>query len=460
MGFYIYCRISRDQRGERAGVQLQEKECREFAEQRGLDILEVFTDNSISAFGKATRPAYDEMVKRLESGEADGVICYHVDRLYRRSVDLENLVNLVEKTNILIRTVHSDDLDLNTATGRFMARMIGSMASYEIEHAQERIRSSQADRAHRGKWRGGRVPFGFKTGSTPGTLEVDEEKADALRWLTAEVIAGTSLFSLSRRLNEKGVARPNGKPWTNTALRYMLKAPAMAGLSVHKGEVVGKAEWPAIIPEDTWYSMQAILNDPARRTNQGNERKWQGTGVYKCGRCGGGMRLQSNKERNKKTYVCRECNKTSRSQQPVDDLVDSLIIGYLSKPENRLQVADKKQSGGEKLSDLLEERRHLVNRDNELAVLFADGKMSSGQMLAASDQLKKRMTALDRKIDSARETSPTASLLLGGDDIAERWGKLTADKRAYVIGELLLVEILPTGSSPVFDDRSVRITWK
>lgn len=461
MGYFIYCRISRDVTGKMAGVQRQEAECRDFAKRHGLEVLDVFTDNDISAYSGKTRPEFNKMMKRLEAGEAEGVISWHLDRLYRRAPELEKIVSVVEATGIQVRTVQAGDLDLTNATGRLMARISASIASHEVEHQTERLLSSQRDRAVQGRWRGGQVPFAYRKGSEKGTLEVDEEKAEVYRWLVDETLAGTSLFSLARKLNEKGIPRPSGKPWSNTALRYMLKTPAMAGFSVHKRKIVGKAEWPAVIDEDRWYALQAFLDDPRRRTNQGNERKWQGTGVYECGRCGGKVRLQRTKERNKFTYVCRECNRTTRSQPPVDRLVDGVIIGYLSSPENRLRIANKRASGGKKLAKLMQQRRELVARDAALGEAFADGKYESVQhLVTASELLKERIAEVDRRLAEAGEASPTVVMLLDGEEVEERWKNLTPDKRAAVIDELLVVTLLPTKSSPKFNPESVRIEWK
>lgn len=64
---------------------------------------------------------------------------WHPDRLYRQPAELEDLILIVEDHKTEIATVKEGDLDLSTPTGRLMARMLGAIAKYEVEHKQERI---------------------------------------------------------------------------------------------------------------------------------------------------------------------------------------------------------------------------------------------------------------------------------------------------------------------------------
>jgi site-specific DNA recombinase len=51
----VYVRISSDPSGLRAGVERQERDCRELAERRGWTVAQVYCDNDVSA--DSGRPA-------------------------------------------------------------------------------------------------------------------------------------------------------------------------------------------------------------------------------------------------------------------------------------------------------------------------------------------------------------------------------------------------------------------
>src|SRR4029453_14556301 len=57
----IYCRISRDPRGDLLGVQRQAPPCRALCERLGWEVVEVYTDDDLSAYTGKHRPASAEM---------------------------------------------------------------------------------------------------------------------------------------------------------------------------------------------------------------------------------------------------------------------------------------------------------------------------------------------------------------------------------------------------------------
>lgn len=105
----IYTRISHDPTGNAEGVTRQEEACRKLAAELGWSVVEVKVDDDRTAVGKsgqrARRPAYAELLDMLAAGEADAVIVWHTDRLYRQARDLEPLIEIVERTHVLIRPV-------------------------------------------------------------------------------------------------------------------------------------------------------------------------------------------------------------------------------------------------------------------------------------------------------------------------------------------------------------------
>jgi hypothetical protein len=60
-------------------------------------------------------------------------------------VELEPFIDVVEAADALVETCTAGVLDLNTPSGRMVARMHGAAARHEVEHAIERMRSKQAE---------------------------------------------------------------------------------------------------------------------------------------------------------------------------------------------------------------------------------------------------------------------------------------------------------------------------
>ena len=81
----VYTRISNDPEGRALGVERQEQDCRNLAKNHGFEVVEVYTDNDISASrsSKKRRPGFEAMPGAAASGQFDAVLFYATSRLTR-----------------------------------------------------------------------------------------------------------------------------------------------------------------------------------------------------------------------------------------------------------------------------------------------------------------------------------------------------------------------------------------
>src|SRR5699024_11139253 len=124
--------MSRDRQGERLGIARQVKACEAKAAALGWEVVKVYEDNDRSATGTKPRPEYQAMLKACEAGEIDAVVCWAVDRLTRRPVELEHVIDMHERLGVKLATC-AGDIDLGTDQGRLMARVLGAFARGEVE---------------------------------------------------------------------------------------------------------------------------------------------------------------------------------------------------------------------------------------------------------------------------------------------------------------------------------------
>src|SRR5205809_4634799 len=105
----IYARISQDRAGEMRGIRRQREDCEKFAELKGWPVLDVYSDDDISAYSGKTRPEYRRMLADIASGRIDAVITWHQDRLHRHPRELEEFLDLCSKAHIAhLATVQGD----------------------------------------------------------------------------------------------------------------------------------------------------------------------------------------------------------------------------------------------------------------------------------------------------------------------------------------------------------------
>ena len=156
----IYARISEDRTGAGLGVQRQREDCQALAVAQGYRVVEVFTDNDVSAYSGKPRPGYRRMLEAIANDTVDVVLAWHTDRLHRSPLELEEYISLSETHNVSTRTVQAGELDLSTASGRMTARIHGAVSRQESEHKSERITRKAQELAMAGKYMGGARPYG------------------------------------------------------------------------------------------------------------------------------------------------------------------------------------------------------------------------------------------------------------------------------------------------------------
>ena len=462
----VYVRISRDREGAGLGVERQEADCRELAEQLGWSVVDVYVDNDISAYSGKVRPAYRRMLSDLRSGRIDAVIAWHTDRLHRRVAELEEFVGVVQGTNAVVRTVRSGELDLASASGMLVARMLGAVAQHEIDHARERMRRAKSQAATTGKYRGGPRPYGFESDG----VTVRPEEAVRVREAAELILAGRSLRAVVRHFNALGVRTSRDTEWHPNTLRAMLIRPRNAGLIGRTiTSVVGPASWPAIVPEETWRAAGALLTDTKRNTNglnPGRERIWLGSGIYRCGRCGETMRV-ARTTAGSTIYTCSASKHLTRDQARLDEFVRGILAERLRRPDLADLLALERNRGAAR--ELSGEAQALRLRASQAEADYSEGLINGHQLQAATHRIEGRLAEVERQLAALEQSRGIGSVLASGDP-ASAFLASGVETQAAVLRALVdEVRVMPaprgrpagwTPGEPYFDPRFIDVTWR
>ena len=213
-----------------------------------------------------------------------------------------------------------------------------------------------------------------------------------------------------------------------------------------------KGNWQPIVSEDIFDLVQSRLNDPARKTNRaGTERKHLGSGLFRCGVCGGKLRTSSNR------YWCPEGSHTLRTKEAIDDFVMKVVYARLSQPD-ALEAFKKDDSAlmaeTEKQSKELEARLELIEND------YDDGIIDGQRYQSASEKVRQQLGAI--YAERARIVGGNAlSEVLSKGSPAKAFSEASLSVQRAIIDALMTVTLLP-GKRGVkgFDSESVLVDWK
>lgn len=460
----IYARISSDD-GTALGVARQIEDCTALATKRGWEIVETFVDNDVSASSGVRRPEYERLIDDIKHDKLNALVVWDVDRLTRTPSELEQFIGLADAHSIALASV-GGEVDLATPQGRLTARIKGSVARHEVEQSSRRLKRKFLERAEAGKSHG-KVAYGYvrepkfdTSGVLVGYVEqLHPVQAEVIRKATAHLLAGEPLRSVVTSLNAAGTFSPSGeKAWSGTTLRQVLLRERNAGRRVHQGHVIGKGEWPAILDEDTFDRLVAMLRDPRRRTNSGSEVVHLLSGIAKCGRCGGTLRGTkahvSGKKRQPRAYSCTSCFKLRRKADAVDEVVEGIVIARLSRPD----AAGLFGGNPDAMRQASAQAQAVEARMEIAADQFADGGITGPQLERITTKLKPQLEAARASL-RAHEPSPEMDEFTG-PQAEQAWGRASIDRKRAVIEAIMTITILSSGAGKSFDPEQVKIEWK
>lgn len=456
----IYCRISKDREGAGLGVERQEEDCRALAAQLGYDVAAVYTDNDLSAYRRSVRKrrtGYDQMLADIRAGKAEAVIAWHTDRLHRSNVELEGYIDACQPNGVPTYTVKAGSLDMATASGRMIARMLGAQARYQSEHMAEQIQRAKQQRVMSGGNAGGPRPFGYE----PGGMEVREDEAAEVRRATAAVIEGRTLRSIVKDMNERGVTTSTGGKWTVTKLRAVIMRPRNAGILVFQGREAGEAAWPPLVDELTWRQMRAVLADPARRTSQSNRVNSLGSGLYRCGICGGTLKISTSGAHSKvRGYRCTDYAHLTQAAAPLDEYVIRRLSKVLGDPRS-IDAMMKRNGAANGAADAKRiEAAHA--RLAELGEMFAAGEIDARTLKSATERLRAQIAEIEGSLVDGATPWPKMLVALQWlqKHTEEAWQLWDLDTQRNVLATMATVTVMPARVRGTrFDPDRVVIEW-
>lgn len=470
----IYTRLSLD-RKEGAGLERQEQAARNLAEAHGWEVTHVYVDQSVSAYSGVTRPGYEDMLAAVRARAVDVVICWDTDRLSRRLKDLISYMEVTTANHVETWAVTTGKWDLDSASGRMLAQIVGAVAEQESSHRAERVRAAMEQIAYKGlPYTAGRRTYGYERDH----MTIVEREAGHLRSAAQRILGGASLRAIVQDMNAAGERTTAGKEFTSWSLKSLLINPRLAGLATWNGadadgkrlvknrKIVGKAQWPGIFDEDTFYAVQAVLTDEKRRTNhKGNQPSQLGSSLYRCDHCGAVMfnrwRVYKNGGGRVRIYYVKEGKgHAARRGDQVDDYVAAAVIARLESLDIGRYLADT-AGDPDHAGELAEDRDQLRQRMEAVEQMFNSGDVTPEQFKRMNRDLLSRLEDVEAQIEAVSDHGNPLAQLRDVTDMTAWWATAELAVRREVLAALVTVYVKPGAKSGrSFEPEFLRLEWK
>jgi hypothetical protein len=400
-------------------------------------------------------------------GRVQAITCWDADRL-SRDPDTDNvqIIELAERYGVQLATV-TGEFDLGTSSGRMTFRIAGALARRESEHRAERVAAWHDRIAKDGRWHGGPRPFGYRY-AQGGGLELDETEAAEIRQAATQILAGASLWAITRAWRDKGIVRPvSGKPFTVTQLDHLLRSERLAGVRVHRGARY-PAAWPAILTDTQHEALTAILDSRGR--GQRRARRVLLSGILRCGHCDTVMRgspIVGRRGHREPGYRCDEqaggCGRTHRLAKPLDEFITEAVLVALATPKlrQRFEQQQTDQAARDLGAAINADRARLDGLRDQLA----DGVLDPPDFAHAKRRITERMTLARAELARISGRGALAGLPDEYEALVVIWEGFDLDRRRRIIGAVIADLVCkPVGRGVRFDpeqaDRHLDITWR
>jgi DNA invertase Pin-like site-specific DNA recombinase len=460
----IYTRISSDPDGTALGVARQQSDCEALCATRGYEVAGVYADNDLSAFSGVVRPQYQRMLADIDAGIISGIVTYDTDRLTRRPAEMEHLIDLADRRGVKLATC-SGDLDLGTDTGKMMARIVGAVNRKSSEDTARRVSRKKLELATAGKWAGGgRRPYGYERDG----LTVVPDEAKIIREMARRVVAGESLGSIARDLDQRAIRTVGGKPWRLTTLRQLLTGGRIVGRRRYHGDDVAKASWPAIIDPELSRQVCDVLT--SRNPRQRSPRKYLlSGGLLVCGRCGKPM--QGGAHNGQRRYACvrgvgagDHCGGTFIMAGPLEAHVRDRVVSLMLNQTDHAEGGGGSEGRAEVERQLEADQRRLKEIFEAYAAGEIDKAIWDSTRAILGPKIESGLRALSAQTPESAALRQLIPAVPGGGhwaSSAKAWNRLDVPRQAAICRLLLKSVTIGPGvsGSRYFDPRRVSFEY-
>lgn len=427
-------------------------------------IVDFYIDDGYTGLN-TNRPAFQKMLKDIESKKVNTIITKDLSRLSRNSFEANYYIELyfLERNIRYISVLDNIDTYLKNSNNDMIQfkTLINDWYSKDISR---KIKSGVWARKEKGLYLSSRAPYGYsKSKNNKNRLTVNKEQAEIVKLIFEKFDNGEKQTAIARYLEEnkvlapssyddRGIFRKNVYKWSSTIGKILRNKVYLGhteyGKAINlsykseKVKYMPRNEWKialntheAIIDQELFERVQRKLNIESKTKSQ--KFNWLLNGLVYCKECGAQMILKveytnSGEIKSKRLHCIEGTRRNSKilckrkSKGINEETLTQIVLKNISEKIYKIMNTDKiehlvlrqyKENNTKMYDDTIKNlEKQLIKIDKNISSLYADYK---NELLDEDDYKRfykseqERKTTIKTNISNLieeRENRPTLSL--------------------------------------------------
>ena len=291
--YFLYARKSSESEDRQVqSIDDQINRLKEVARTLGLEIKKTYTESK-SAKKPNNRPLFDEMMERIENGEAGGILCWHINRLSRNPIDSGKISWLLQQN--IIQSIQTVEKQYLPDDNVILFNVETGSANQFIIDLRKSVKRGVDSKLAKG-WRPGSAPIGYLNSKIKergeNDIAIDPERFPIVRKMWDLMLTGnyTPPKILEIANNKWGLRtlktkRKGGVPLSRSAVYRIFTNPFYAGIFEYgKEKIQYEGVHEKMIDLEEYDRVQKILGREGKPRPK--KHVFAFTGSIHCTECG------------------------------------------------------------------------------------------------------------------------------------------------------------------------------
>lgn len=286
--YFLYARKSSESEDRQVqSIDDQVNRLKQLAKDLNLDIRKVYIESK-SAKKPNNREIFSEMMERIENGDANGILCWQLNRLTRNPVDSGQIGWLLQQG--IIKTIQTIDRKYLPDDNVILYNVETGEANQYILNLRKNVSRGLESKREKG-WLPGMPPQGYLNDRETRTIKVDTERFNLIRKMWDLMMTGSYtppkiLDIVNKEWGYRTVKRKKigGSEMSRSGIYKIFTNIFYAGIIEDPRGRQYQGQHTPVVTMEEFDRVQILLGRKGKPRPKTHEFAF--TGMIKCGECG------------------------------------------------------------------------------------------------------------------------------------------------------------------------------